>query len=107
MGETIPFILKRIDFVYLRTPDALPGIKKNPSEYFLSNFYVDTAGIFHEPSLRCTLDTLDHSKIVFGSDYPFENSINGVEFISNSGISQEEKERICWKNGVELLGLNM
>ncbi len=102
LGETIPFIVKRIDFVYNRTPDALPRIKRAPSVYFLKNFYVDTAGIFHEPSLKCTLETLDLQKILFGSDYPFEKTAEGVKYIRESHISDDYKESISWKNAERL-----
>lgn len=105
LGETIPFILKRIDFAYLRTPEALPAIKKRPSEYFLANFYVDTAGVFHQPSLQCTYETLGRDRILFGSDYPFENATSGVKFIQGSKIPAKDKERIYSKNVGKLLGL--
>ena len=105
LGETIPFFLRRIDFVYLRTPEALPGIKKRPSEYFLENFYVDTAGVFHEPALRCAYDTLDHRRILFGTDYPLEDSSKGKAFIENSGIPEGDKNRIYGGNALELLNV--
>jgi len=105
LGETIPFFLKRIDFVYLRTPEALPGIRKKPSEYFLTNFYVDTAGVFHEPALRCAYDSLDHGRILFATDYPLEDSSKGKAFLAASRIPDADKERIYGENAAELLGL--
>jgi predicted TIM-barrel fold metal-dependent hydrolase len=103
LGEGIPFFVRRIDFVFLRTPEAVPRLKRRPSEYFLSNFYVDTAGVFHEPSLQCTYETMGSTKIVFGSDYPMEDAAKGVEFVSRSRISEEDRERIFWKNSTELM----
>lgn len=105
LGEMIPFVLRRIDFVYLRTPDALPAIRKKPSEYFLSNFYVDTAGILHQPALQCTLESLGSEKILFGSDYPFENASLAVDFVQKSKLQPEVKEEIYWKNISKLLNL--
>lgn len=105
LGETLPFIIKRIDFVYVRTPEALPSIKRKPSEYFLTNFYVDTAGNFHEPSLQCARETLGSDKIVFGSDYPLEKLGPGVEFVERSSLSEEDKDMIYCKNAAKLLGL--
>lgn len=103
LGETIPFFLKRIDFVYSRTPEGLSNIRKKPSEYFLTNFYVDTAGVFHEPALRCAYDTLDHGRILFATDYPLEDASRGKAFLANSGIPDSEKEKIYGKNAAELL----
>lgn len=105
LGETIPFLINRINFVYARTPEAVPRIKKKPSEYFLSNFYVDTAGVFNEPSLQCVYETLDKSKIIFGSDYPFENATRGVDFVRNSRIPDSDKERIFSKNIQQMFGI--
>lgn len=105
LGETIPFFLKRIDFIYARTPEALPAIKRKPSEYFLNNFYVDTAGVFHEPALRCAYDTLNHGRILFATDYPLENASRGTEFLAGSRIPDGDKERIYGKNAAELLSI--
>ncbi len=105
LGETIPFFLKRMDFVYLRTPEALPRIKKKPSEYFLANFYVDTAGVFHEPALQCTYDSIDHGRILFATDYPLEDPSKGKAFVAGSGLPEEDKEKIFSRNASVLLGV--
>lgn len=106
LGETIPFLINRINWVYVRTPEAVPRLKMKPSEYFLRNFYVDTSGVFNGPSLQCVYDTLDHSRIMFGSDYPFENSTKGVDFVRNSRIPESDQERIFSKNIQQLFELN-
>jgi predicted TIM-barrel fold metal-dependent hydrolase len=105
LGETIPFLINRINFVYARTPEEVPRIKKKPSEYFLSNFYVDTSGVFNEPSLMCVYETLDKGRIVFGSDYPFESATRGVDYVKNSRIPDADKEKIFSKNLEGLFGI--
>ncbi|SRR5579875_728703 len=105
LGETIPFLINRINFVYVRTPEAVPRIKRKPSEYFLSNFYVDTSGVHHQPSLNMVHETMPRDRVIFGSDYPFENMSKGVDFVKNSKLSEEDKERIFWKNTAALFGL--
>lgn len=105
LGETIPFFLRRIDFVYLRTPEALPRIRKRPSEYFLENFYVDTAGVFHEPALQCAYETLDHNRILFATDYPLEDGSRGKAFIADSKIPEDDKEKIYGSNATKLLNI--
>ncbi|MHB8567936.1 MAG: amidohydrolase family protein [Nitrososphaerales archaeon] len=105
LGETIPFLINRINFVYMRTPEAVPGIKKKPSEYFLSNFYVDTSGVHHQPSLNMVYETMPKDRILFGSDYPFENMSRGVDFVKNSKLPEEDKERIFSRNAAALFGL--
>ncbi len=107
LGETIPFLINRINFVYLRTPEAVPRINRKPNEYFLQNFYVDTSAIFNEPSLMCVYETLDKNKILFGSDYPFESMEKGIEFVKRSRIPDDDKEKIYWKNAARLFDLRI
>jgi predicted TIM-barrel fold metal-dependent hydrolase len=105
LGETIPFFLRRIDYVYDFHPEEFPAIKKRPSEYFINNFYVDTAGVRHEPALRCAYDSLPHDRVVFGSDYPYGggNTLEEVNFVRRSGLPDEDKKKIYWKNAHDLL----
>jgi predicted TIM-barrel fold metal-dependent hydrolase len=105
LGETIPFLINRINFVYARTPEEVPRVKKKPGEYLLSNFYVDTAGVFHEPSLLCVCETLEKNRVMFGSDYPFESESRGVDFVQKSKILEDNKERIFSKNILNLFGI--
>lgn len=44
-------------------------------------------------------------KILFGSDSPWTDQKESVDFIKNLPISQEIKEQILWKNAAKLLGL--
>lgn len=106
LGETIPFLINRINFVYNRTPEAVPRIKRRPSEYFLRNFYVDTSGVHHQPSLSMVCETMSKDRVIFGSDYPFENMTKGVDFVKNARLPEDEKERIFWKNTSALFGLS-
>ncbi len=106
LGETIPFFLRRMDKTYQRDPELLPKIKKRPSEYFLDNFYVDTAAVGSEASLMCAYDCLAHGRILFGSDYPFEDASKELQFVKDSPIPVKDKTLICSKNAAELLQLS-
>jgi 5-carboxyvanillate decarboxylase len=95
MGEALPFWLTRIDFLYLRpSPERIP-LKRKPSDYFKSNFIVNTSGVFFQPALLCTYLALGADKIAFAVDYPFEDSLTAARFISEAPISNEDKEKIC------------
>jgi predicted TIM-barrel fold metal-dependent hydrolase len=43
--------------------------------------------------------------ILFGSDAPWGNPRRSLEILLGLPISQELKEKICWKNSIKLLGL--
>ena len=102
LGETLPYIIDRIDWAYTRFPDLSANLKRKPHEYLL-DMYVDTAGIFSRPSLECALKVLNHNKLVLGTDYPFEDIDKAVSFVKDSGISERLKKKILVDNGKTFL----
>jgi hypothetical protein len=75
--------------------------------------------IYLDTSAPPTLETrIDHStlvelieaqgvnKILFGTDFPLGNKKRDIAYIQGLTISNEAKERILWKNAVELLKLS-
>lgn len=103
LGETLPYIIDRIDWAYTRFPDTAVNLKRTPHEYLLDMF-VDTAGIFSGPSLECATKVLSHDKLVFGSDYPFENIEKAVSFVRDSDVSESIKKKILSENGRAFFG---
>ena len=71
MGEGIPFWLQRIDNRYLLEVKigAVDKLPKLPSEYFLDNFVITTAGVTSMPALRLCLDVLGVDRILFAADF--------------------------------------
>jgi predicted TIM-barrel fold metal-dependent hydrolase len=107
LGETLPFILERIDFPYVRPhfdPEARPDIAHKPSEYIKERVFVTTSGMPFLPALRCTIDALGPDRILLGTDYPYESMDEAMSFLNNASISEEEREQIYSKNA-EQLGL--
>ncbi len=103
LGETIPFLIQRIDWAYHKFPEEFTAIKRKPSDYFIESFYVDTSGVFNEPSLMCTYESLGHDRIVFGSDYPFEDIQKGIDYVKKSRIPVNDQNRIFADNLMALL----
>lgn len=108
MGEAIPFWLQRIDNRYLVQVKigAVEKLPRLPSEYFLENFVITTAGVPSMPALRLCLDVLGAGRILFAADYPFEDDAEAVRFLDNADISAEERELIAWRNATKLLQLD-
>lgn len=67
LGAAIPYLAGRLDIGYRSYPDC-QGIDQPPSEY-IRRLYLDTVS-FHEPALRCAIETVGTGQILFGSDYP-------------------------------------
>lgn len=105
LGEGFPFLYKRIDWAYLRPfdPNRRPKLEKKPSEYLKENVYVTTSGQFHIPSFMCTFETFGADRMLLGTDYPYEDMEEAMEFAKSVPISDRDKEKIFCKNAESLL----
>ena len=99
-GEALPFLLTRIDWAYERPSDLTnrPKLAKKPSEYFKENVFVTTSGNFFEPAFMCTLQALGIDRIFLGTDYPYEEMTESVEFLDGLSISPGDREKVYQMN---------
>ncbi|MBI4318008.1 MAG: amidohydrolase family protein [Chloroflexi bacterium] len=89
------------------------GMLEDAGKYLVGrNVYLDTSW---SPSLD-VLDPLviariieEHGsdKVLFGSDFPAVEAQRQIKWLSKLPISEEDKERIFWKNANELFGLKL
>jgi 2,3-dihydroxybenzoate decarboxylase len=111
LGETIPYALWRLDNQWrgqfdgssLTEASGPPRIRALPSYYARRNLYVTTSGNLSAPALRCAIDVLGISQVLFAADYPFEPSEDAVRFLADAPIAESEREAIAWRNAVSLL----
>ena len=67
LGETLPFLLWRIDQALAR-----PGQKPlSFRDIFSGNFYITTSGNFSDPALLCCVMEMGVDHILFAVDWPF------------------------------------
>ena len=104
LGEGLPFVLKRIDWAYVRPfdPDARPNLSKKPSEYVKNNIFVSTSGNYYEPAFTCTREALGIDRILLGTDYPYEDPEECIEFIEGLPLPPSEKEKVYSANAAQL-----
>lgn len=104
LGEALPFLIKRIDWAYVRPfdPDARPALSKKPSEYLKNNVFVTTSGNYYEPAFMCTREAMGIDRILLGTDYPYEDSKECIQFIEGLPIPKEEKDKIYYGNAGQL-----
>ena len=104
-GGPACFGMGRLDRGWQVRAEARVNISKPPSAY-QRQLYYDTV-VMSETALRFLIDSVGIDRVVLGSDYPFvpwEPSPAGwVQGLAS--LSQEEKDRILWKNLEELLGV--
>lgn len=103
MGEFFPFCLDRMDnrFGVGRDSgmDPMLKCKKTFTEYFKNkNIFMTTSGIFDQKVALFTMDVIGVDNIMLGSDYSYEDLKASVDFIKNLPISDEDKDKIFYKN---------
>jgi 2,3-dihydroxybenzoate decarboxylase len=101
LGEGLPFWLGRLDNRYqnlLRRgglePLGMRRLRRLPSEYFRSNFYLTTSGMNTDPPLDFCIRLLGAERIMFAIDYPFEQTAEASTFIRNFPSDDRVKEKL-------------
>jgi 2,3-dihydroxybenzoate decarboxylase len=105
MGETLPYLLWRLDS---RRRIQLPPDKKDarlPSETIKSNIVITTAGVCSHASLVCALSALGENSVMFSVDYPYEDCTIAAEFIESAPISAATRAKVCYGNAERILQL--
>jgi len=99
-GETLPFLLWRIDSA-LKRPGQKPMSFR---DIFSNNFYLTTSGFFSNPALLCCMMEMGIDHILFAIDWPFvaENG-PAVEWMQGAPISDADKAKILSGNAQKLL----
>lgn len=107
MGEGLPFWLQRIDNRYLLEVKigAVDKLPKLPSQYFLDNFVITTAGVTSMPALRLSLDVLGVERILFAADFPYEDDAAAVHFMDGAAVTESERKQIYETNAQRVFKL--
>ena len=73
--------------------------------YYLKKHYYDTALSYYHSSIRCALDFAGVDHVLLGTDSPYTHDFRAketIEKIENYGFSNEEKEKVYFKNAAKL-----
>ncbi|OFW60317.1 MAG: hypothetical protein A2133_10035 [Actinobacteria bacterium RBG_16_64_13] len=107
-GEGLPFLMQRIDHPFIRPhikasdPDAVPDLKRVPSDYLRDNMLVTTSGNYLPAAFKCTREALGMDKILLGTDYPYEEMHESMEYLRGLGLSAEEQTQLFYGNAAVL-----
>jgi aminocarboxymuconate-semialdehyde decarboxylase len=105
LGGALPMLLQRMDN---QLPWEAPETPETPSVAARRMWY-DTVGHGHPPALRCAADSLGASRLVLGTDFPYQHGTayqRAISYITTSGLSPGEADRVLSANAQELLGLS-
>jgi predicted TIM-barrel fold metal-dependent hydrolase len=104
LGETIPFFSWRIQHGINYSPNG-KGTKKRLADYLAENIWVTTSGNFDTAALQNTILKIGADRILFAVDYPYEDFIQGSDFINNTEIAEVDRKKIAFDNTAKLFKL--
>ncbi len=70
------------------------------------NVYVDTSEIPHVFPIRLFVDEIGPERVLFGTDAPYCDPLVELEKVKLAGLTPEEYEMVCSRNGMRLLGID-
>ena len=108
MGEMLPFALGRTDAML--TPFS-KHLRQRVAEYFQTNIWITTSGVFTHPPLQCALSVIGADRILFAVDYPYSANVEhpervneeGRRFLDTAPISPADRAKIAHRNAERLL----
>lgn len=108
MGEGLPYSMWRIDNrnAWVKLPKAYPA-KKTFAEYFQQNFHLTTSGNFRTQTLIDAMLEIGSDRILFSTDWPFENVDHASNWFDSTSISEADRVKIGRTNAVNLFKLDI
>jgi len=107
MGEGLPYSLWRIDNrnAWVKAPPRYPA-KKRICDYFRANFHITTSGNFRTQTLIDAILEIGADRILFSTDWPFENIDHAADWFDVASISEGDREKIGRTNARRLFRLD-
>jgi 2,3-dihydroxybenzoate decarboxylase len=108
MGEGLPFSMWRVDNcnAWVENRHNYPA-KKRIGEYFSENFHITTSGNFRTQALINAMLEIGADRIMFSTDWPFENIDHAAVWFDACTISENDRLKIGRTNAVKLFKLDM
>jgi gamma-resorcylate decarboxylase len=106
MGEGLPYSMWRIDNRngWVKEPAKNPA-KRRIADYFRENFYLTTSGNFRTQTLIDAILEIGADRILFSTDWPFENVDHAANWFDQASISEHDRIKIGRTNAVALFKL--
>ena len=104
LGETLPFCIWRVDSRMAREKRGAPA-KRPLYEYMAENFWFTTSGQFRTPALWDTMMEFSSSRLLFATDFPFEEVSEACDWFDKCSIGDLDKKLIGRQNSIDLFKL--
>jgi len=107
MGEGLPYSMWRVDNrnAWVKVPKSYPA-KKPLADYFQANFYLTTSGNFRTQTLIDAMLEVGADRILFSTDWPFENVDHAANWFDAASISEADRLKIGRTNAISLFKLD-
>jgi gamma-resorcylate decarboxylase len=106
MGEGLPYSMWRVDNrnAWMNLKPRYPA-RKRLAEYFQANFYLTTSGNFRTQTLIDAILEVGADRILFSTDWPFENIDHAAVWFDAASISELDRLKIGRLNAQKLFKL--
>ena len=113
LGEGLPYWLDRLDNRYknILTRGGLASLgmvelQHLPSDYVRRNIHVTTSGMNSRAPFDFCLDVLGPDRVLFATDFPFEQGDEAVAFIRGASLTEEVMANITHRSAERLFGIS-
>ena len=108
MGEGLPYSMWRVDNCNAWIPDRhnYPA-KRKIGAYFCANFHLTTSGNFRTQALLNAMMEIGADRIMFSTDWPFENIDHAAIWFDAATISENDRLKIGRTNAIKLFKLDL
>ena len=106
LGEGLPYSMWRVDNrnAWTKAPPRYPA-KEKLGFYFQRNFHLTTSGNFRTQTLIDALLEVGADRIMFSTDWPFENVDHAAIWFDACPISEDDRRKIGRTNAMRLFKL--
>lgn len=101
MGETLPFMLQRLDVM----PMAMTKLSRPISSYLRENIFYTFSGFNFTATFLELFLQVGVERIMFSADYPYASMAQARAFLDQVPVSSADRERIAHGNAERLLRL--
>ena len=106
LGEALPFCIWRAQNHLNKRSRGIPVVRPI-LEVFHENFWVTTSGQFTLPPLVCTMMEMGVDRIMFATDYPFEEVSDACVWFDGLQISEADKNKIARTTAIDFFKLDL
>lgn len=98
-AEGLPFYLERMTRRLVQHKVDTVKMEKEFISYFKTNIWATSSGNMSPEAFACTKAVMGIDRMLIGTDTSFENAGQMMSFLDNLDLTQEEREKLYYKNG--------